>query len=47
MTYCKQDSDFRSKDTNMLKVEGWKKISMQIVIKRELVGCTTIRQNTL
>ena len=34
MTYCEQDSWFRSKDTNLLKVKGWKKIFMQILTKR-------------
>lgn len=35
ITYCLQDTHFRSKDTSRLNVKGWKICSMQIVTKNE------------
>ena len=33
---CLQETYFRPRDTNRLKVRGWKKYSMQMEIKRKL-----------
>lgn len=36
ITCCQQETHFRSKDINRLKVKGWKKIYMQIPKRAEV-----------
>lgn len=43
--YCLQETRFRSKDTNRLKVEEQKGIFMHIITKEEQDGNTNIRQS--